>query len=123
MPELTPDSAREIIALYRPAPEAAEAQAPLPLGMTSAEHFAVGSSALGLTEEGFDWMNWAPYQDRRISDPEFIAGADTQTLRRITTAHLRIDRFVDGHLEEIDRTGILAGIVDRLRALEESGEL
>lgn len=121
MPELTSDSAREIIALYSPAPEALPA--PPPLGMAPVAYFAVLSSALGLTEEGFDWMNWAPYQDNRISDPEFIASADTRTLRRIATTHLRIDRFSDGHLDEIEQTGILAGIVARLGDLLESGEV
>ncbi|MFJ2865460.1 DUF6508 domain-containing protein [Kitasatospora sp. NPDC087314] len=121
MPELTPDSAREIIALYHPAP--GTAPAPPPMGMAPVEQFAVQASARGLTEEGFDWMNWAPYQDNRISDPEFIASADARTLRRIATTHLRIDRFVGGHLEQIEETGILDRVVGRLRQLVDRGEL
>ncbi|MBB5939013.1 DUF6508 domain-containing protein [Streptomyces zagrosensis] len=122
MPELTQESAREIIALYRPAPRAATA-APPPLGMTPIEYFAVMASARGLAEQGFDWANWGPYQDGRISDPAFIASADTETLRRITTAHLRIDRFVGGHLEQIEREGVLDAVVDRLQTLVDHGEL
>ncbi|MFE7190326.1 DUF6508 domain-containing protein [Kitasatospora sp. NPDC057541] len=123
MPELTQESAREIIALYRPAPEAAAAPVRLPLGLAPVEHFAVVASARGLVEEGFDWKNWAPYQDGRISDPAFIASADADTLRRIATAHLRIDRFVGGHLEQIEADGTLGTVVNRLQALVETGAL
>ncbi|MER7702558.1 DUF6508 domain-containing protein [Kitasatospora sp. NPDC097605] len=128
MPELTQDSAREIIALYRPAPEAGRGRggaAPpaRPLGMTRAHHFAVEAPMLGLTEEGFDWRNWEPHRDGRTLDPEFIASADTRTLRRIATAHLRLGRFVGGHLEQIEATGLLDTVVDRLQELAENGEI
>ncbi|MFE2728583.1 DUF6508 domain-containing protein [Kitasatospora sp. NPDC059327] len=122
MPELTSDSAREIISLYHRTMREPDASPP-PLGMTPAEQFAVEASPRGLTESGFDWKNWEPYQDNRISDPAFIASADTATLRRIATTHLRLDRFVGGHLEKIEETGILATIVDRLQDLVDSGDL
>ncbi|MFF2659627.1 DUF6508 domain-containing protein [Kitasatospora sp. NPDC058032] len=122
MTELTQESAREIVALYHQA-EREPGAAPPALGMTPVEEFAVEASARGLTEPGFDWMNWAPYQDGRISDPDFIASADATTLRRIATAHLRLDRFAGGHLEAVEENGILGAVVDRLKHLADSDAL
>jgi hypothetical protein len=121
MPDLTPESARAIVDAYgrARATDAAEH----PLGMAPAEQFAVDASALGLTEDGFDWTNWGPYERGQISDPEFITQADAQTLRRIATAHFRTDRFVGGHLAQIDEAGLLEQLVGRLSELVERGEI
>ena len=121
MPDLTPESARAIVDAYRRARVTPAAEHPL--GMTPAEQFATQASALGLTEDGFDWMNWGPYESGQISDPEFIAQADAQTLRRIATAHFRTARFVEGHLAQIDRAGLLEQLVGRLSELVQQGEI
>lgn len=121
MPDLTPESARAIVDAYgrARATDAAEH----PLGMTPPEQFAVDASALGLTEEGFDWTSWGPYESGQIADPEFIAQADPQTLQRIATAHFRTERFVGGHLAQIDEAGVLEAIAGRLSELVELGEI
>lgn len=116
MAELTPESARSIL-------DAWERSRAADVGPEGLYDFVVNSSALGLVEEGFDWMRWAPYQDGRYADPDFIAAADRDTLRRIATTHFRLDRFVGGHLEAMETSGVIAQIVQRLRELAEAGEL
>lgn len=118
MAELTRESARAVLETWDRSREVAATEP-----MSAAEKFAVNASPLGLTEKGFDWQHWGPYIDGRYQAPEFIAQADTQTLRRIATTHFRLARFVGGHMEAIDESGVLQAIVNRLRDLVETHQL
>ncbi|MFE4971364.1 DUF6508 domain-containing protein [Kitasatospora sp. NPDC056651] len=91
--------------------------------MTPAEQFMAAATPCCPNEAGFDWKSWEPYRDDRISDPAFIASAGATDLRRTITTHLRLNRFVGGHLESIEETGILSAIVDRLQTLADNDEL
>lgn len=121
MPDLTPESARAIVDVWERA-RAVTADAH-PLGMSPGEQLVAEASALGLTEDGFDWTSWEPYETGRIADAAFIADADVTTLRRIATAHFRLERFVGGHLAQMEEAGVLDAVVARLRALVDAGEV
>ena len=79
--------------------------------------FMADATQLGLGDSGFDWMHWSAYLCRRTEDPAFIADASVETLCRIATTHLRLDRFVGGHLERMCEAGVLDAIVERLQTL------
>lgn len=87
------------------------------------ETFMVDATQLGLGEEGFEWMRWPAYRQRQVEQPAFIAVADLETLRRVTTTHVRLERFVSGHLLRMQEVGVPTAIVDRLRALLEANAI
>lgn len=64
----------------------------------------------------FDWPSWRPAPDV-IREPEAIAGADEETLRRALTVHVRADRFSEGHLVEAFRRGLIQAVLRRFEAL------
>lgn len=53
----------------------------------------------------FDWQ--AEFADRQkaLEDPEYIKSVDLEELRKIMTAHIRIDRMSDGHLDSLIKSG------------------
>lgn len=67
----------------------------------------------------FDWMNWV--EGRRLTEiPSLLEKASIQTLRKLWTAHIRTDRFVEGHLAEIVRSGHAAMILRRMAVIHRS---
>ena len=66
----------------------------------------------------FDWMD--EYKQSTDLDPhnlEPIEKADLPTLRKLLIAHLRLDRFCDGHLKLLLSTGYLEKLIERLKVL------
>ncbi|MBS0974782.1 DUF6508 domain-containing protein [Serratia rubidaea] len=66
----------------------------------------------------FDWTN----EFSRGGDPRFtcrrtLAQADLTLLRKLMTAHLRMDRFSDNHLAGLIISGYWQACLDRLQAL------
>lgn len=64
----------------------------------------------------FDWTNW---QEARIyvADPRALESADMLTLCKLLTAHLRADRFTEGHLAEVLESGHITAILRRLEQI------
>lgn len=81
---------------------------------------------LGWVLTDFDWSEWAhgPECQMLVKDPANVASADPLTLARLLTAHIRQDRFCEGHLLAAFEGGHLTAIVRRaahlLGAREES---
>lgn len=115
MPELTRARVQAILAAYE-----AVADDPDP---DAAAVWLSDATRLGLGENGFDWLRWPAYEQRQIEDPDFIAAADLETLRRLATTHVRLERFVSGHLAHMRDIGVLAAITGRLRTLVEQDGL
>lgn len=67
----------------------------------------------------FDWPAWRDEAERYVGSPESVAGADLNTIRKLFTTHVRQDRFCEGHLSEMIRTGHVAALLRRLRELRE----
>lgn len=71
--------------------------------------------------QDFDWSEWSQSQQRLVSTGDGIEGLDLVNIGRLLTAHLRGDRFYDGHLLEVIRSGQMASILSRLDAVKEEG--
>lgn len=68
---------------------------------------------------GFPWMEWQ--EGRRFAeDPTLLAAVDLETICKLLTAHARSDRFVEGHLEAMVRSGHIAAILRRLREIQQA---
>jgi O-acetyl-ADP-ribose deacetylase len=52
-----------------------------------------------------------------MDDPKAIAGADLLTLRKLLTAHVRGDRFTEGHLAAVLEKGHILAILKRLEQI------
>ena len=69
----------------------------------------------------FDWNAWLQeLPPGAFEDPAFLNGADLDTLRRLVTAHIRMDRFSGGHLDAVLASGYMDAAMSRAaRLLEE----
>lgn len=68
--------------------------------------------------QGFDWPRWQGKAARLLRDEEvFFRTADLATLIKLLTTHIRKDRFVDGHLLCVMKSGHIGRILRRLRDL------
>ncbi len=89
-----------------------------------ASRFIDDMYTLGWVKTDFDWPTWArtPEAQRLVNDAEALKTASAEDLARLLTAHLRQDRFCEGHLGEMFDTGHLTAIVVRAAALLEALE-
>lgn len=63
----------------------------------------------------FDWPDWAHAEGKALMEtPARLAQADLETVRKLLTAHIRQDRFVEGSLEASVRDGSLVPVMERL---------
>jgi len=66
----------------------------------------------------FDWPSWSERMGTDyIESLEVVSEADLPTLRRLVTAHVRADRFSDGHFLHMLKTGYLTAVLRRLYEL------
>jgi len=65
----------------------------------------------------FDWASWEERAEELLGDPSRLAEADLQTIRMLITAHVRKERFSEGHLPEMVRCGHIAALLRRLAAI------
>jgi hypothetical protein len=61
----------------------------------------------------FDWMNWWE-GEQLVNNPALLKKASQQTLRKLLTAHVRADRFSEGHLAAMFEAGHIVMILKRL---------
>lgn len=69
----------------------------------------------------FDWMAWAstPAVQALIADPTRVGKVDAEDLRRLLTAIIRGDRFVEGNVAGAFESGLLLAITRRAAGLLE----
>ena len=65
----------------------------------------------------FDWRSWSEEAERYQMDPEALQAADLLTLRKLLTAHVRAERFAEGHLASVFESGHIAAILRRLKQI------
>jgi ADP-ribosyl-[dinitrogen reductase] hydrolase len=70
----------------------------------------------------FDWMNWRE-GEQLVDHPELLRSANLQTLRKLLTAHVRADRFSDGHLAGTFESGHMTLILKRMEEIYHSREI
>jgi ADP-ribosyl-[dinitrogen reductase] hydrolase len=68
----------------------------------------------------FDWPAWAKEGGRYINDSELVGTARLNTCIKLITASLRYERFCDGHLGEVIKSGHIAAILRRLKRLADT---
>lgn len=66
----------------------------------------------------FDWQAWlADRPQGWTTDPEVLRRAGIDGIRRLLTVHVRRDRFQEGHLQELLRSGWVRQALRRLLEL------
>ena len=68
----------------------------------------------------FYWPAWTRQGRRYMSDPSLVASARLTTCTKLITASLRYERFCDGHLGEVIKSGHIAAILRRLKQLADA---
>jgi ADP-ribosyl-[dinitrogen reductase] hydrolase len=67
----------------------------------------------------FDWGSWSAEAERYQSDPAALEVADLLTLRKLLTAHVRADRFTEGHLAKVLESGHITAILRRFKQIRD----
>lgn len=67
----------------------------------------------------FDWKSWREEAKRYQSDPDALEASDLLTVRKLLTAHVRADRFVEGHLASVFESGHITAILHRLKQIRD----
>lgn len=65
----------------------------------------------------FDWQEWSEQAQQLVNDPDLLAQADLETVRKLLTTHARCERFVSGHLAKMLDSGHIMAILKRLKQL------
>ena len=65
----------------------------------------------------FDWPRWLDAAKAYMADVEAVGAADLVTLCKLLTTHVRRDRFHEGHLDYVFRTGHLTAILKQLKQI------
>lgn len=79
--------------------------------------FKRGCSANGWVVSEFDWNAWAATAQWYVDDPRRLENSDLSTIQKLLTAHIRADRFIEGHLAAVIESGHVAAILIRLREI------
>lgn len=73
----------------------------------------------GWIDRKFDWKNWDAGTEY-AKHPDKIDAADASTIQKLFTAHVRTDRFCEGHLARLFESGVIVRMLRRLRDLRNS---
>jgi Family of unknown function (DUF6508) len=68
----------------------------------------------------FNWPAWVREGRRYMNDPRLVASARLATCIKLITASIRYERFCDGHLGEVIKSGHIAAILRRLKQLTDA---
>jgi hypothetical protein len=64
---------------------------------------------------GFDWGAWSYRARRYMENPNLVKAASLETCLKLLTTHLRAERFCDGHLAEVLRSGHITAVLRRFQ--------
>jgi len=67
--------------------------------------------------QAFDWPSWQEEAQRYFDQPEAVASADLDTLIKLFTYHIRLERFTHGHLARVLDQGYFPVLIKRLQEL------
>ena len=87
----------------------------------TAAQFIQAAYDLGWVLTDFDWSSWDDAH-RYVGDPAAVEHASIADIERLLTAHIRQDRFCEGHLGAMYDSGHLTAILRRLCAIAEEAE-
>ena len=63
----------------------------------------------------FDWSEWQETAAQHVDSPDLVTSADSETIRKLFTTHVRKDRFCEGHLAEMFENGHIVTLLRRLK--------
>ncbi len=66
----------------------------------------------------FNWSSWR-YGKKLYKKPELLKKAEIETLQKLLTAHIRQERFCEGHLACVLKEGHITTILQRLKEIRE----
>jgi O-acetyl-ADP-ribose deacetylase len=69
----------------------------------------------------FNWPDWVEAA-RLVQNPDLLSRVSLPALRRLLTAHVRADRFNEGHLAAMFENGHLVAVLRRLDEIYKTGE-
>ena len=67
----------------------------------------------------FDWQSWREQAQYYQAHTDALGAADLLTIRKLLTTHVRMDRFVEGHLASVFDQGLLTAILGRLKRIRD----
>ncbi|MDE4907517.1 DUF6508 domain-containing protein [Methanogenium marinum] len=65
------------------------------------------------------WQGWADETTGYFEKPSLLCVAETETIRRILTVHVRIDRMMPGEVSDIIQKGYMLSVVNRIAEIYE----
>jgi len=65
----------------------------------------------------FNWTKWQETAQRYVECRDMVGSADTLTIQKLLTTHVRKDRFCEGHLASMIKKGHILGLLRRLQEL------
>ena len=66
----------------------------------------------------FDWGAWVEKRGNELwEDPQRLAAVSLEECRMLLTAHVRADRFTEGHLLDAFNNGHIVAILERVKSL------
>ena len=68
----------------------------------------------------FDWPAWGKEGGRYVNDSALVGTARLKTCIKLITASLRYERFCDGYLGEVIKSGHITAILRRLKRLADT---
>jgi hypothetical protein len=114
MVTLSPPSKAAVDVILQYAPKASAAQ---PEEMSKALDMFIAAVYATDFMVPFDWMKEVPKASLDPDNLSELKTADAAQLRKLLIAHLRLDRFLEGHLERLLTSGYLDQLLARLKAL------
>jgi len=66
----------------------------------------------------FDWSGWHDQHAEEFDSDAFIRNANLATIIKILTAHIRADRFCEGHLLSVMKNGTILRILKRIAEIK-----
>lgn len=89
-----------------------------------AMRFVTEAGRFGWVVPGFDWNAWTRTDEGQqfIADQRQVESATVTDLEHLLTAHIRQDRFIEGHLAWAFENGWLLAIARRAEALLQEAE-
>jgi hypothetical protein len=66
----------------------------------------------------FDWTEWQQSAQEFVNSPKKVERADTATIQKLFTTHVRKDRFCEGHLASMFENGHIVALLRRLKTIQ-----
>ena len=100
-------------------PDACESLIPHFTGSDPVEAFVQALYDHGWIED-FDWGEWQDTAAQYVDSPERLTAADSETIRKLLTTHVRKDHFCEGHLAGMFENGHIVALLRRLKEIRQS---